>query len=492
MPRAGYTSLIKEDTSSIYSYNKQFQHIEYAVEDYTAIVTPEFELFIAETLPEGSPYVVYTPYGFKLGGIFKGIGRAIHGLVKGAGRVIHYGVKFLGQAAPLLVPVVVGAGISAIAARLGATAFATASASSVAKAVAAGQIGAALTQGAALAAKVAITNVASGLILKSIYKAPKGQPAVVAVGNKPAIVIPAFVRELVEPNSLVKFVTKNNTIKNSKVIQQRIDWLAKKITDTAQQLAKISKECSIVISQQEALKLLKRLFYKIPPTKPQLEAKLKKELALIRKEKCGIVSRQELLHMIQSAPKGKPAILKLGEHTLMVEPEIKDVINLKDLVDFLIAKGNKYDNIMTQLFALRDVVSSTATYISNRLQECGMPATKEKVLYYLKLIFHRIPKDVKKLKETTLNKLKALQICPPQKPAYSPQPTIAQHRQGGQIKQIAMHKSATPQMQAGMFGIPTKYLLIGGGILLLTLLLRKRSEPRIIVLPQTRVGEEVK
>jgi hypothetical protein len=289
MPKAGYTTLVREPKwDNFYAYTSS------DVVDYSVIVTPESEFIIYETIEEGNPYLA--PYGFKLsvGGVFKGVGHAISGVVKGVGRVIHYGAKFVGQAAPILVPLAVGIGVGAIAQAAGLAGFAKASALGVAKSLAAGHIAAAATEGVMLASKVVITNVVSGEILKAIYKAPKGQPAIVAVGKKPAIIIPPFVREIVEPHHLVDFATQKGGIKNSKLIQQRIDWLAKKIIDTGKRIVALYRVYGFQIDEHKLLAHLREIFWNLPSTQAEVERVVN---AKVNKLKHDLKTRKEMEEM---------------------------------------------------------------------------------------------------------------------------------------------------------------------------------------------------
>lgn len=249
----------------------------------------------------GAPEFIYIPeYAglFKsIGSIFKGVGSVIHSAAKGfghivhevgkgAGKVIHEVGKGLKYVAPIAVPLIAGAAITGALNAIGATYIAKASAASVAAAVESGSIGAAVLQSAALATKVALTNIATNTLMHALGVTPQGEPVVVQYRNRPALVIPAFVRELVEPSHLVAFATENGRITVSRTIQARIDWLANKIQETARRLGEIARSCGVNISRDQALAYLKRIFWFIPPTKAGVEQKINSELSRIKRALC--------------------------------------------------------------------------------------------------------------------------------------------------------------------------------------------------------------
>ena len=249
---------------------------------------PQLKKYHSEFYIE-TPYVYYGglyPYGGFLGSIGKAIGGLIHGVGKAIGSAVHAVGKAFKYVAPIAVPLVAGVAVSGALRLIGAGAIAKASAASVAAAVEHGAIGTAVLQSAALATKVALTHVASQTLLRALGAAPKSQPAVVAVNNRPAVVVPAFVRELVEPHHLVAYATNNGKITSSRLIQERIDWLAKKIQDTVNKLAQINRECGLNIDRNRALRILRRIFWDLPPTKSAIEQRINTELNRIKKALC--------------------------------------------------------------------------------------------------------------------------------------------------------------------------------------------------------------
>jgi len=409
---AEYGYLVDKGDNIYVEYGGILQEVkEVKYSDYGIVLATDYGTYIA-------------PYGGLFKGLIKGIGSVIHGVAKGTGRVIHYAGKALGKVAPFVIPLAVGVGISALAGHLFGATVAQASAETVAKAVMAGNIASAGVQAVAFTGKVIATQLVSSTILNAIYKRPHGE-VVIARGRQPVLIIPRFVREVVEPHALVRFITQNGRLKSSKQIQARVDWLGNKIKVTAKQIVNLYQEWGIKPSVEEVVSHLRNIFYQLPPDEAGVERKIREYLAGLRRNLCKKYVEDAYSQAVTVAPAGF---------------------------------GSKYP-------------------LSKYLQLCNSNASKgaitSRLLNDVKAYREYIEKQRELERQKELERLRKLQ---------------QQQQQQQQMAQMVARKSqtmATAGMITSGFQIKPEYLLLGGVVLLL-LLRRKRREEIVTYAPPYR------
>lgn len=423
-------------------------------------------------------------YGVAYSGLFKTIGRIIHGAGKAIGSFIHNVGKGLKYALPIVVPIAVGAGLNALLAKVGATAVAKVSAASVAKAVEAGAIGSALTQSVVLAGKVAVTNVVSSAILRSLHATPETEPAVLQTGGgQPALIIPAFVRQLVEPNHLVAYATKNGKIQNSRIIQQRIDWLANTIQQVARELGRINQECQAGLTRDRALQILKQIFWNIPSTQSAIERYLQQKKAELRRKLCcnPLRIRNILIQLFGTAryptEKPYPYCINKTKNELLFQ--------VKQLAQQLCGKvapaqlPQKLSEIVRK--KIEECVASycdeeTIRDIAFRIYQASSIVVPDKECLYKALQYIQINAGLFKDrlcplgdKSKITQEIKALMTSYYTTCVSTKQRALMAQKRASEAGVIKL----PPYIQIGKYKIPTLYA-IGGGILLLLLLTRPR------------------
>ncbi len=319
-----------------------------------------------------------TPYGWGL-----------KSLVKGIGRVFHYTGKFLGKVAPIAVPLLVGVGISAVAGALFGSAAATASAQTVAQAALSGNLVAAGLQAVAFAGKVVATNLISSTILRAIYKRPHGE-VVIAQGNKPVLVIPQFVREVVEPHHLVHFITRNGTIRNSREIQSRVDWLANKIKQTAVQIANLYQEWGENISTDELVQHIRRIFWNIPPTMSEVEARINSYLRNLRIRLCHSYVREAYNEAVRVAPAGFASKYPISKYLSMCASHNKNNIQQALVADvqryrrYVEEKARREEEERLRQLRLRQRQNEQERAVSFRTAEASSPRMESSLIEGIK------------------------------------------------------------------------------------------------------------